>query len=107
MGREQQQQGPRQQRAQGATRRPGSESGTRGAHDGNRSGLVKITGLWLHEKTDTNTGEVTKYMTGKMGAAVVFVFRNTQKRKGSDPDYGLFLAPDRAPSERTRDAGDL
>lgn len=51
--------------------------------------LVKLTGLW--EDTDRNGHQ---YFSGKINAiSKVLVMPNTFKKKDSDPDYFLYLAP--------------
>ena len=50
------------------------------------SEMIKLTGLWKHEKD----GQV--YYTGKLGAtASVLIFKNKYHEKDSDPDLVLYL----------------
>ena len=57
-----------------------------------KSALVEIGGLWVHENKD---GE--KFMSGKLGRARLFLFRNKFKDEDRFPDFRLFVAP---PTER-------
>ena len=51
--------------------------------------LVKLTGLW--EDTDRNGHQ---YFSGKINAiSKVLIMPNTFKKKDSEPDYFLYLAP--------------
>ena len=49
-------------------------------------GLIEVTGLWTG-KDKNGDG----YLSGSLGAARVFIFRNKRKEKEAQPDYRLFV----------------
>ena len=62
--------------------------------DNKTGNMVEIAALWIQEGKDG-----TKYMSGTLGNAKVFLFKNARKEPGSkQPDYRLCLAP--APKEK-------
>jgi len=52
-----------------------------------KSNMVPVTGLWQHttQKGDT-------FLSGNLGNASVFVFKNSFKKEPNQPDYQLCLA---------------
>lgn len=54
-----------------------------------RPDLVPIGGLWIHEDRDGKT-----FLSGYLGEALLFVFRNKFKKKGEkQPDYRMYVTP--------------
>jgi hypothetical protein len=47
--------------------------------------------MGLYEQTSARG---TKYLRGKLGRAMVWVFKNDRKTKDTDPDYTIYLSPD-------------
>ncbi len=63
------------------------------------SKITPLTGLW---KQKSKNG--AEYLSGTLGIANVLVFRNEQKRPGSnDPDWRLCLAPKEKPRENLQE----
>jgi len=61
--------------------------------------MIFITGLWLNESRSGN-----KYMSGGFGfGGRVFIFKNKSKRKESDPDYIMKIAPKQESTDKRGD----
>jgi hypothetical protein len=62
--------------------------------------LVKLTGMWINKSE--KTGEI--YLSGYMGSARLFLFKNGYKEGDNEPDYNLFVGKRAAPKVSTDDA---
>lgn len=64
--------------------------------------FIEITGLWLNESQNG-----VQYMSGYLGSAIVYIFRNKYKEADNQPDYRMVVKAKRVDNPNKPNSNDV
>lgn len=53
-----------------------------------KDSIIHLTGIWINESKNKGV-----YMQGSLGHSKLLIFKNKNKRKETDPDFNMYIAP--------------